>query len=245
MNKKVALITGSSRGIGAACAKEFASAGYNVVIHCNSNVERAKEVADACISLGAEVLVCKADVSKYDECEKMVEESISKFGFIDVLVNNAGIEFNGSIMNTEIEKFDQVMKTNAYGPFYMSKLIVPYMMKEKTGSLIFISSTSASIGALGSSAYSSSKAALIGLTKTLARDLAPIGINVNAISPGAIETDMVGALSDEIKGWIKSSVFAGRLGKPEEIGATAVFLASEKVKYLTGQTIIVDGIFRT
>lgn len=245
MNKKVALITGSSRGIGAACAKEFASAGYNVVIHCNSNVERAKEVADACISLGAEVLVCQADVSKYDECEKMVEESISKFGFIDVLVNNAGIEFNGSIMNTEIEKFDQVMKTNAYGPFYMSKLIVPYMMKEKTGSLIFISSTSASIGALGSSAYSSSKAALIGLTKTLARDLAPIGINVNAISPGAIETDMVGALSDEIKGWIKSSVFAGRLGKPEEIGATAVFLASEKVKYLTGQTIIVDGIFRT
>lgn len=245
MNKKVALITGSSRGIGAACAKEFATAGYNVVIHCNSNVERAKEVADACISLGAEVLVCQADVSKYDECEKMVEESISKFGFIDVLVNNAGIEFNGSIMNTEIEKFDQVMKTNAYGPFYMSKLIVPYMMKEKTGSLIFISSTSASIGALGSSAYSSSKAALIGLTKTLARDLAPIGINVNAISPGAIETDMVGALSDEIKGWIKSSVFAGRLGKPEEIGATAVFLASEKVKYLTGQTIIVDGIFRT
>lgn len=245
MNKKVALITGSSRGIGAACAKEFASAGYNVVIHCNSNIERAKEVADACISLGAEVLVCQADVSKYDECEKMVEESISKFGFIDVLVNNAGIEFNGSIMNTEIEKFDQVMKTNAYGPFYMSKLIVPYMMKEKTGSLIFISSTSASIGALGSSAYSSSKAALIGLTKTLARDLAPIGINVNAISPGAIETDMVGALSDEIKGWIKSSVFAGRLGKPEEIGATAVFLASEKVKYLTGQTIIVDGIFRT
>lgn len=245
MNKKVALITGSSRGIGAACAKEFASAGYNVVIHCNSNVERAKEVADACISLGAEVLVCQADVAKYDECEKMVEESISKFGFIDVLVNNAGIEFNGSIMNTEIEKFDQVMKTNAYGPFYMSKIIVPYMMKEKTGSLIFISSTSASIGALGSSAYSSSKAALIGLTKTLARDLAPIGINVNAISPGAIETDMVGALSDEIKGWIKSSVFAGRLGKPEEIGATAVFLASEKVKYLTGQTIIVDGIFRT
>ena len=191
MGKKVALITGSSRGIGAACATEFAQAGYNVIIHCNSNVERAKDVANACISLGAEVLVCQADVSKYDECEKLVQESISKFGFIDVLVNNAGIEFNGSIMDTEIEKFDQVMKTNAYGPFYMSKLIVPYMLNEKSGSIIFISSTSASTGALGSSAYASSKSALLGLTKTLARDLAPIGINVNAISPGAIETDMV------------------------------------------------------
>lgn len=194
MGKKVALITGSSRGIGAACATEFAQAGYNVIIHCNSNVERAKDVANACISLGAEVLVCQADVSKYDECEKLVQESISKFGFIDVLVNNAGIEFNGSIMDTEIEKFDQVMKTNAYGPFYMSKLIVPYMLNEKSGSIIFISSTSASTGALGSSAYASSKSALLGLTKTLARDLAPIGINVNAISPGAIETDMVSVL---------------------------------------------------
>ena len=245
MGKKVALITGSSRGIGAACATEFAQAGYNVIIHCNSNVERAKDVANACISLGAEVLVCQADVSKYDECEKLVQESISKFGFIDVLVNNAGIEFNGSIMDTEIEKFDQVMKTNAYGPFYMSKLIVPYMLNEKSGSIIFISSTSASTGALGSSAYSSSKSALLGLTKTLARDLAPIGINVNAISPGAIETDMVSVLPEELKTWIKSSVYAARLGKPEEIGATAVFLASDKAKYLTGQNITVDGLFRT
>lgn len=245
MDKKVVLITGSSRGIGAACATEFAGAGYNVVIHCNNNVERAKEVSEACKALGAEVLVFQADVSKYDECEKLVKATIEKFGHIDVLVNNAGIEFNGSIIDTPIEKFDQVMKVNAYGPFFMSKLVVPYMLEKNAGSIIFMSSTSAATGASASSAYASSKAALIGLTKTLARDLAPKGINVNAICPGPIETDMVANLPEEIKNWIKSSVFACRLGKPEEVGATAVFLASEKANYITGQTLTVDGIFRT
>ncbi|ERI94658.1 oxidoreductase, short chain dehydrogenase/reductase family protein [Clostridiales bacterium oral taxon 876 str. F0540] len=245
MNKKVALITGSSRGIGAACAKEFAEAGYNVVIHCNSSPQKAKEVSDACISLGAEVLVFQADVSQYDECEKLVNAVFERFGRIDVLVNNAGIEANGSIMDTTLEQFDKVMKVNAYGPFYMSKLVVPHMMEKKAGSIIFMSSTSAATGASGSSAYASSKAALIGLTKTLARDLAPVGINVNAICPGPIETDMVAALPVEIKGWIKSSVAAGRLGRPEEVGAAAVFLASEKANYITGQTLTIDGIFRT
>jgi 3-oxoacyl-[acyl-carrier protein] reductase len=148
-------------------------------------------------------------------------------------------------MDTSLEKFDQVMKTNAYGPFYMSKLVVPHMMEAKSGSIIFMSSTSAETGAAGSSAYASSKAALIGLAKTLARDLAPIGVNVNTICPGPIETDMVANLPSEIKAWITSNVFAGRLGKPEEVGAAAVFLASEKANYITGQTLTVDGIFRT
>lgn len=245
MDKKVVIITGSSRGIGAACATEFAEAGYNVVIHCNSNVERAKEVSDKCKSLGAEVLAVQADVSKYEECEKLVKATIEKFGRIDVLVNNAGIETNGSIMDTTLEQFDQVMKVNTYGPFYMSKLVVPYLLEKNLGSIIFMSSTSAATGASGSSAYASSKAALIGLTKTLARDLASKGINVNAICPGPIETDMVAALPEDIKTWIKSSVFAARLGKPEEVGAAAVFLASEKANYITGQTLTIDGIFRT
>lgn len=245
MNKKVVLITGSSRGIGAACATEFAEAGYNVVIHCNSNVERAREVSDKCKSLGAEVLTIQADVSKYEECEKLVKATMDKFGHIDVLVNNAGIELNGSIMDTTVEKFDQVMKVNAYGPFFMSKLVVPHMLERNSGSIIFMSSTSAGTGASGSSAYASSKAALLGLTKTLARDLASKGINVNAICPGPIETDMVAALPEDIKTWIKSSVFANRLGKPEEVGAAAVFLASEKAKYINGQTLTIDGIFRT
>ncbi|WP_426349024.1 SDR family NAD(P)-dependent oxidoreductase [Alloiococcus sp. CFN-8] len=245
MSKKVVLITGSSRGIGAACATEFAEAGYNVVIHCNSNIQKAKEVSELCKALGAEVLVFQADVSKYDECNRLVDAAIEHFGQIDVLVNNAGIEANGSIMETTLEQFDDVMKVNAYGPFYMSKLVVPHMIERKTGSIIFMSSTSAATGSTGSSAYATSKAALIGLTKTLARDLAPIGINVNAICPGPIETDMVAALPIELKTWIKGSVFAGRLGKPEEVGAAAVFLASEKANYITGQSLTIDGIFRT
>lgn len=245
MGKKVVIITGSSRGIGAACAIEFAKAGYNVVIHCNSNIDGAKEVSNACKALGAEVLVVQGDVSQYGDCEKIVNTAIETFGSIDVLVNNAGIEFNGSIVDTPIDKFDQVMKVNTYGSFYMSKLVVPYLLEKKAGSIIFISSTSAATGASSSSAYASSKAALLGLTKTLARDLASSNINVNAICPGPIETDMVASLPIEIKTWIKSSVSAARLGRPEEVGATAVFLASEKANYINGQSLTIDGVFHT
>lgn len=245
MGKKVVIITGSSRGIGAACATEFAEAGYNVVIHCNSNVDGAKDVANSCKALGAEVLVVQGDVSQYGDCEKIVNAAIEAFGSIDVLVNNAGIEFNGSIVDTPIDKFDEVLKVNTYGSFYMSKLIAPYLLEKKSGSIIFMSSTSAATGSSASSAYATSKAALLGLTKTLARDLAPHGINVNAICPGPIETDMVASLPIEIKTWIKSSVSAGRLGKPEEVGAAAVFLASEKANYITGQTLTIDGIFHS
>ncbi len=245
MNKKVVLITGSSRGIGAGCAKEFAGAGYDVIIHGNSNMERAEEVASVCRTLGAEVLIHQADISKYEECEKMVQAALDKFGHIDVLVNNAGIEASGTISETTLEKFDQVMKVNTYGPFFMSKLVVPNMMERKAGSIIFMSSTSAETGASASSAYASSKSALHGLTKTLARDLAPMGINVNAICPGPIDTDMVANLSEKVKDWVKSRIFAGRLGNPEEIGATAVFFASEKANFITGQILTVDGIFQS
>ncbi|WP_394526078.1 SDR family NAD(P)-dependent oxidoreductase [Lacrimispora sp. JR3] len=245
MNKKVVLITGSSRGIGAGCAKEFAQAGYDVVIHGNRNMERAEKAAGVCRSLGAEVLIHQADVSQFEECEKMVQAALDKFGRIDVLVNNAGIEANGSIAETTLEKFDQVMKVNTYGAFYMSKLVVPHMMERKSGSIIFMSSTSAQTGASASSAYASSKSALHGLTKTLARDLAPLGINVNAICPGPIDTDMVADLSEEVKDWVKSRIYAGRLGSPEEIGATAVFFASEKANFISGQIITVDGIFQS
>lgn len=238
--KKVALITGGTRGIGKAIAKIFSDNGYNLVINYVSEKTDLKKLEDD-LKNDNEILFVRANVGEFDSSENAVKEAIEKFGKIDVLVNNAGITRDNLIMRMKEEEFDQVINTNLKGTFNVTKNVVPYMMKKRSGNIINISSVVGIVGNAGQSNYAASKAGIIGFTKSLAKELAPRNIRVNAVAPGFIDTDMTSVLSDKVKENINLQIPLKRMGKAQEVANVVSFLANDESSYITGQVINVDG----
>ena len=238
---KCAVITGASRGIGKAIAIKFAKEGANVVLNYRNSEKEALELKTELDKLGSNTLIIKADVSKFDEAEHLIKEAKNAFGRVDILVNNAGITKDTLIMRMKEEDFDDVIDINLKGSFNCLRAVSPIMVKQKEGKIINMSSVVGVVGNAGQVNYSASKAGLIGMTKSLAKEIGSKNINVNAIAPGFIDTDMTKVLSDEQKKNIISGVPLKRLGQVEDIANLAVFLASEKSNYITGQVIHVDG----
>ncbi len=239
--KKVALITGGTRGIGREIAKKFAKEGCNLVLNYVSDNTDVEKIKSEFNEYGIDVLVLKADVSFFSDCENLVKEAIEKFGKIDILVNNAGITKDTLIAMMKEDAFDKVIDVNLKGTFNVTKNVVPYMMKKRNGNIINISSVVGVVGNAGQSNYAASKAGIIGFTKSLAKELAPRNIRVNAVAPGFIDTDMTSVLSDKVKENINLQIPLKRMGKAEEVANVVSFLANDESSYITGQVINVDG----
>lgn len=240
-NNKFALVTGAGKGIGRTLAIEFAKEGYSIGINYRSNDEEALEIKEICEKNGVKAILLKADVSKFEECENIFKIIKDEFGKIDVLINNAGITKDNLIIKMSPEDFQDVININLNSAFYCMKLASRMMMKQREGKIINISSVVGLHGNAGQTNYSASKAGIIGMTKTLAKELSSRNINVNAIAPGFIKTSMTDKLTDEMVEKIKESIPLGKLGDPEDIANIALFLASDKANYITGQVISVDG----
>ncbi len=238
---KNVVVTGGSRGIGKAIALEFGSKGANVVINYVSSDVEAKKVAEEIIRLGGNALVVKGDVSKFDDGKKLIDEAINTFGSIDILVNNAGITKDGLMMRMKEEDFDRVLDINLKGVFNVCKAVISPMIKQRSGRIINISSVVGVIGNAGQANYAASKAGVIGLTKSIAKEVGSRGITVNAIAPGFIKSDMTEVLSDKVKESMLNVIPLSKFGTAENVANTVAFLASEGANYITGQVINVDG----
>ena len=235
IESKVAIVTGGSRGIGASIVKKLAQNGYIVVLNYNKSEKEAKEIENKFDNIYS----YEADISNYDEVKGLIDFTINKFGKIDLLVNNAGIDLVKTINDTSIEEFDKIVKTNLYSAFYTSKEVSNYMIKKKSGKIINISSIWGIIGASCEMAYSVSKAGLDAMTKSLAKELGPSNIQVNSIAPGIIDTDMNKFLSKEEKEQIISEIPLEHIGNVEDVADCVLFLAN--ANYITGQVIQVNG----
>ena len=241
MEKKVALVTGAGRGIGRQIALTLAREGMFVVVNFNGSRERAQEVVDTIKENGGDGVIYQCNVSDYAQTENMVKDLVKSYGHVDVLVNNAGITRDGLIMKMSEEDFDAVIETNLKGCFNTIRHLSRQMLKQRSGKIINIASVSGVLGNVGQANYAASKAGIIGLTKTMARELASRGITVNAIAPGFIHTEMTEVLSDSVKESAVAQIPLGKFGETEDIAEMAAFLASDKAKYITGQVIHVDG----
>lgn len=241
MEKKVALVTGAGRGIGRQIALTLAREGMFVVVNFNGSRERAQEVVDTIKENGGDGVIYQCNVSDFAQTENMVKDLVKSYGHVDVLVNNAGITRDGLIMKMSEEDFDAVIETNLKGCFNTIRHLSRQMLKQRSGKIINIASVSGVLGNVGQANYAASKAGIIGLTKTMARELASRGITVNAIAPGFIHTEMTEVLSDAVKESAVAQIPLGKFGEMEDIAEMAAFLASDKAKYITGQVIHVDG----
>ena len=238
---KSAIITGASRGIGKAIAIKFAKEGANIVINYRNNEEEALKVKEELEQLGVKTLIVKADISDLKQAENLIKQAKKEFGQVDILINNAGITKDNLIIRMKESEFDQVIKINLKGAFNCLKAVTPIMLKQRSGKIVNMSSVVGVIGNPGQVNYCASKAGLIGMTKSLAREIGVRGINVNAIAPGFIDTDMTRVLTEEQKKNILSQIPLNKFGNIEDIANTALFLASENSNYITGQVIHVDG----
>ncbi len=241
VDRRVALITGASRGIGAATARRLSSDGFSVVLTCRSGADAAQAVAQQCSSLGAQTLVLTGDCADPSVCKGWVDAALERFGRVDALINNAGKTHDGLLMRMSDEQFDDVLRTNLYSAFYLMRAVCRPMLRAKYGRIVNLSSVAGVSGNVGQSNYAASKAGLIGLTKSVAKELGGKGITVNAVAPGAIETDMTQQLPEENRSAMTSRISLGRMGTVEEVAAVIAFLASESSSYLTGQVLTVDG----
>lgn len=239
LNGKVALITGGSRGIGRACAVKLASMGASIAIADFGKPEVAEEAVALCKEQGGEAAWYLCDVSSFAACEEVVAKVTETFGGIDILVNNAGITRDKLLLQMKEEDFDAVLSTNLKGAFNMIRHTYRGFMRKRYGKIINVSSVSGLMGNPGQANYSASKAGIVGLTKTVAKELSSRGINVNAIAPGFIDTSMTADFKDNEA--VLKSIPAGRLGKPEEVAELVAFLASPASDYITGEVIRIDG----
>jgi 3-oxoacyl-[acyl-carrier protein] reductase len=238
---KVALITGASRGIGRQIAITLAKNGAFVIANYNGSQEKAEQVVNEIIENGGSAVAKRCDVSDYESCGEMITGLIKEYGRIDILVNNAGITRDNLLMKMSENEFDDVLRINLKGVFNTVKHLSRQMLKQRSGKIINISSVSGVIGNAGQANYSASKAGVIGLTKSVARELGSRGINVNAVAPGFIETDMTDSLPDSVKEAMKEQTLLKRTGTVEDVAEVVSFLASSAADYITGQVISVDG----
>lgn len=242
MEQKLALVTGGTKGIGRAICVRLAKDGMNVVFSYNSGEDLRDEVVKACEEFGVKALGVKCNVSEYEQCQELVQKALDfSDGKIDVLVNNAGITKDNLIMKMTEQDFDDVIDVNLKGTFYMMKYVSKLMLKQRSGHIINISSVVGVNGNAGQVNYSASKAGVIGMTKSLAKELAGRKITVNAVAPGMIETNMTAALNDKAREAILGMIPMKCMGNPEQVAAVVSFLASEDSSYVTGQVICVDG----
>ena len=240
-SEKTAVVTGGSRGLGRAICLELARGGANVMLCYAGNEAAANETVAACESLGAKAAAVRCDVSKEDEVKALMDAALKTFGRIEILVNNAGITRDGLLMMMKPEDFDAVIAANLRGAFLCMKAVARQMVKQRYGRIVNLSSVVGLRGNAGQVNYAASKAGLIGLTKSLAKELAGRNITVNAVAPGLIETDMTAALPEAVRTGMLHSIPAGRAGKPEDVANAAAFFAAEQSSYLTGQVLCVDG----
>lgn len=241
LSGKVALVTGASRGIGRAIAQALAKQGADVLVNYNGSRERALEVVSEIEQNGGRAEAVACDVADFTACGKLVEEVIAKYGHVDILVNNAGVTRDNLILRMTEEEYDKVLDTNLKGAFNTIRHLSRYFLKQRGGKVINISSVSGVMGNAGQSNYAASKAGLIGLTKSVARELAGKGICVNAVAPGYIATDMTDALPEKAREGLLQMIPMGKIGQPEDIAQMVVFLAGSGSDYITGQVIHVDG----
>lgn len=241
LSGKVALVTGASRGIGRAIALSLAERGVAVLVNYNGSQERALQTVEQIRQDGGQAEAFCCDVADYAACGKLVEEIIGKYGHVDILVNNAGVTRDNLILRMTEEEYDKVLDTNLKGAFNTIRHLSRYFLKQRSGKVINISSVSGIMGNPGQSNYSASKAGLIGLTKSVARELAGKGICVNAVAPGYIATDMTDALPERAREGLLRMIPMGRVGSPEDVAQAVVYLASPAADYVTGQVLCIDG----
>lgn len=238
---KVAVVTGGTTGIGKEIALELSKNGYNIAINYRSETADMEDLKKEIEQNNVKCIFVKADVSNFEETENMVKEIVNEYGKIDVLVNNAGITQDGLIMRMKKESFDQVVDINLGGTFNVTRNVVPFMVKQRSGRIINVSSVVGIVGNAGQSNYAASKAGIIGFTKSLAKELSSRGILVNAIAPGFIETKMTDKLNENVRQSILNQIPLGRMGEPKEVAKVVKFLSSDDSSYITGQVINIDG----
>lgn len=238
---KNALVTGASRGIGRRIALQLAEDGFNVAVNYAGSKDKAEAVVEEIKAQGVESFAIQADVSDSDAVKSMIKEVVDQFGTIDTLVNNAGIVRDNLLMRMKEKDWDAVINTNLKGTFNCIQKVTPHMLRQKQGSIVNLTSIVGEIGNPGQANYVASKAGVIGLTKSAAKELASRNITVNAVAPGFIVSDMTDALSDEVKDQMLQNIPLSRLGEDTDIANTVSFLASDRAKYITGQVINVNG----
>ena len=239
---KAALVTGGSRGLGRAIALALAGQGADVAVNYRGNADAANDVVAAIKALGRDAFAIRGDTSAGREaCEAIVKAALDHFGKVDILVNNAGITRDNLLLRMDEAEWGEVLATNLSGPFWMCRAIARPMMKARSGRIINMSSVAGRMGNAGQANYASAKAGLIGLTKTVARELASRGITANALAPGLIETELTADLPDAARQFVLNQTPLGYIGTVDDVAAAAVFLASDEARYVTGQVIGVDG----
>ena len=238
---KTALVTGASRGIGRAIALQLAEDGFDIAVIFAGNEAAAQETCALIEQKGRKAMPVRCDVSDPQQCKDAVKVVLDNFGGIDVLVNNAGITRDALVLSMKEEDFEKVIDTNLNSAFYMIKNTYHQFMKRRSGRIINISSISGLMGNAGQANYAAAKAGMVGLTKSVAKELAGRGITCNAVAPGFIETDMTAVLSEKVKAAAEAQIPMKKMGKPEDVAAAVAFLASDAARYITGQVLSVDG----
>jgi 3-oxoacyl-[acyl-carrier protein] reductase len=238
---RVAVVTGASRGIGRGIALELAGRGAAIVVNYNSSAAAAEEVVQEIKSNGGQAVAVQADVSNMDDAERLIKTAIDEFEKIDILVNNAGTTRDNLIMMMKEEDFDLVINTNLKSTWNCAKQVIRPMVRKRYGRIINITSVSGIFGNPGQTNYSASKAGIIGMTKSLAREVGARNITVNAVAPGFIETDLTDNLPEDLRNWVDEMLVIKRWGSIEDVANAVAFLASDEASYITGQTLTVDG----
>lgn len=238
---KSAIVTGGSIGIGASIAVKLAECGANVALNYRKHRDEAEAILERIVQMGRKGLLVQADISNFEDAAKMVESVINAFGRVDILVNNAGINWDGVIWKMTEEQWDDVLSVNLKGYFNYIRAVAPVFHEQKSGKIINISSINGLRGKFGQANYSASKAGIIGLTKTVARELGKYGVNVNVVAPGLIETDMMKNADESVRSAALEEIVLKRIGQPEDIANVVAFLCTDLARHITGEVIKVDG----